>query len=354
MVLTRSLTSSGLASAGLERAFGLVNGELLPDVVDYFNGIEPYHYLDFTTNRALFAGVDRGAVGNTPGWSFTRASVGSAENAAGEIIRFVSGALRRTDKGVLIEGARTNLFLNSAVGATQSVTVAAAAHTLSFRGTGTITLTGVSTSGPLVGTGANNRVTLTFTPTAGSLTLTVSGSCTNVNLEAGAFASSWIETAGSSVLRASDALNITSPGVTYPLTLFAEFERAVDTGGAENLFNVSNGSNTDRAEISVTSADLANVFAASGNVTQASFGVTGALAISTPYKFAARFAANDVQGAKGGTLGAGDTGVTVPATPTIIRFGATPAGTVNAFGYIRRAAIFNSALSDANLQAITA
>ena len=30
----------------------------------------------------------------------------------------------------------------------------------SFYGTGTVTLTGVSTDGPLVGTGANNRVNL--------------------------------------------------------------------------------------------------------------------------------------------------------------------------------------------------
>jgi hypothetical protein len=93
------------------------------------------------------------------------------------------------------------------------VTVTAVAHTLSFYGTGTITLSGVSTSGPLVGTGAYpQRVSLTFTPTAGSLTLTVTGSCKFVQLEVGSFASSFIPTAGSSVPRNADNLVYTFAG----------------------------------------------------------------------------------------------------------------------------------------------
>ena len=147
-------------------------------------GTAPLHYWDFAANRALFNGVDVGAITSTPGWGFSRATVGTAEDLAGNIIQFASGQLRRTDKGVLIEETRINLFLNSAVGVTQNITVAAVAYTLSFRGTGTITLTGTSTAGPLVGTGTANRVTLTFTPTAGTLTLTVTGSCTNVQRSA--------------------------------------------------------------------------------------------------------------------------------------------------------------------------
>jgi hypothetical protein len=78
--------------------------------------------------------------------------------------------------------ARYNLLLATAALSTQSVTVLAASHVLSFTGTGTVTLSGTSTAGPLVGTGANNRVSLTFTPTAGSLTLTVTGSVTLADL----------------------------------------------------------------------------------------------------------------------------------------------------------------------------
>ena len=79
--------------------------------------------------------------------------------------------------------ARKNLLVNTETLATQNVTVRALGHILSFWGTGTVTLSGVSTAGPLVGTGADNRVSLAFTPTAGTLTLTVTGSVTRAQLE---------------------------------------------------------------------------------------------------------------------------------------------------------------------------
>jgi hypothetical protein len=316
-------------------------------------GIQPLHYWDFATNRALFNGADVGPVTATPGWSFTRATVGSAEDLAGNIVQFVSGEIRRTDRGLLIEGARTNLFLNSATGGTQSVTVAAVAHTLSFRGTGTITLTGTSTAGPLVGSGASTRVTLTFTPTAGSLTLTVSGSCTNVQLEEGAFASSWIPTAGASVIRNADALTVSSPGVNFPLSLWAEFQRAVDTGGTERLHSLDNGSEAENANIGMNASDLFRTAMTTGSVLQAGAPVAGALAIGTIYKGAGRLSLNSVQSALNGTLGTEDTVGNVPATPTSWRVGAGSDGLVVSYGYLRRAAIFNSALTDAQLQAIT-
>jgi len=80
--------------------------------------------------------------------------------------------------------ARKNALLAAEALATQSVTSIAAQYTLSFTGTGSVTLSGTAT-GTLTGTGVNDRVSLTVTPTAGTLTLKVSGSVTKAQLELG-------------------------------------------------------------------------------------------------------------------------------------------------------------------------
>jgi len=48
-----------------------------------------------------------------PGWSFSRASAGYAEDSAGNLIAFPANEPRITDRGLLIEEARTNAALNS-------------------------------------------------------------------------------------------------------------------------------------------------------------------------------------------------------------------------------------------------
>jgi len=73
--------------------------------------------------------------------------------------------------------ARVNLLLNTETLATQSVTVAATSQTLRFEGTGSVTLSGTAT-------GTYSAGTHTFSTTAGSLTLTVSGSVTRADLRA--------------------------------------------------------------------------------------------------------------------------------------------------------------------------
>lgn len=116
-----------------------------------------------------------------------------------------------TLKGVSIEVASKNLFLQSATLATQSVTTTATTYTVSFTGTGTVTLSGTFT-GSLIGAGVNTRVSLSFTATAGTLTSTVSGSVTNAQLEALPMATSYIPTTTASLTRNADVLTFPNSG----------------------------------------------------------------------------------------------------------------------------------------------
>jgi len=143
-------------------------------------------------------------------FTVTRATTATRINSAG-LMETVGNNVPRLDyslgscPNILVEPQRTNLVFPSATLTTQTITVTAVAHTLSFYGTGTVTLSGVAT-GTLVGTGVNNRVTLTFTPTAGSLILTVVGSVTMGQLETGAYATSYIPTTSTTVTRNLDQI----------------------------------------------------------------------------------------------------------------------------------------------------
>lgn len=140
----------------------------------------------------------------------------------------------------LIEPQRTNIVYPSATATTQVRAVTAVAHTLSFYGTGTVTLSGAF-SGSLVGTGVNNRVSLTFTPTAGNLTLTVDGSITDWQLEAGSNATSYIPTVTGSVTRNGDSAY--KGNIPYLIgqtegSIYVEFDRTTDILGSKHLLTL--------------------------------------------------------------------------------------------------------------------
>lgn len=140
-------------------------------------------------------------------------SSGIMQTAAIDAVRINYDPITKEFKGVLIENAATNILLNSATLVTQSVTVTAVPYTLSFYGTGTVVLSGAA-SATIVGTGNYPvRTTYTFTPTAGSLTLTVTGTVTKAQLELNGVATSWISTNGSPVTRDADI--ITGSGLVY-------------------------------------------------------------------------------------------------------------------------------------------
>ena len=198
--------------------------------------------------------------------TFTRATSATRVNSSG-LIESVSANVARLDytngscPSILVEPQRTNLVFPSATATTQTRTVTATAHTLSFYGTGTVVLTGVAT-GTLVGTGANNRVTLTFTPTAGNLTLTVNGSVTNWQLEAGSNATSLIPTTTSAVTRNADV--ISKAGISSLIgqtegTIYIDFIRTNIVSGIKSLLIMYSEVLTNTLNIQTNNNDTTSI-----------------------------------------------------------------------------------------------
>lgn len=397
---------------------------------------------DFINNEARYANNYEGVLANTPGWTFTRASTGYAQTSAGVLVPFASGELRRTDKGVLIEGARTNLCLQSqtfdnaswskfeatvtanaasapdgtltadkiianlasatlpnvnqsptltdSTDYTGSVYAKAGEWSWCFivmrsKDSATETAAYFDLSNGVVGT-AGSGITATITAmgngwyrcsakknagtgataprfrlggTTADNTIAPTGDGTSgiyvwgAQLEAASFPSSLVTTTTASATRAADDLTVPVSGIDWPLTFFAQFSRAADVGATETQISVDDGSNNNRAVLTVDGSDRGAGLVTQGGVTQASINVTGALAIRTTYRTAMRVGANTVQIARGGSLGTEDTAVTVPATPTAIRFGHLFGNSAQSFGYLERAAIFVGGKADAELQALT-
>jgi hypothetical protein len=255
-------------------------------------------------------------------------------------------------KGLLLEPTATNLLLNSATLSTQNVTVTAALHALSFYGTGTVTLTGVSTAGPLVGTGVNNRVSLQFTPTAGTLTLTVSGSVTFANLETNVngFVTSWIPTFGATQARNGDSYSFllsSIPSLGSAYSHYVRFSMQVVAGGSRFPFVVTDGSSNNFAGIFDTSSSVRLQVTNGGSTLGA---ITGpALIANTMTSAAARFATNDCAlSVSGGAVGTD----TVVALPTVDRVATGTSGNTASASfqfYIEKMVIVSRAWNDATL-----
>lgn len=171
--------------------------------------LDPSDLSTMFTDRAGTTPVT--APGQTVGKRLDKSGRGNHATAPTDTARLIYGVEPKT--------GRRNLLLATDTLATQSLTVTAVAHTLAFTGTGTVTLTGASTAGPLVGTGAGNRVSLTFTPTAASLTLTVTGSVTLGQLQLGS-----VDTA---YQRVTTAYDVTEAGV--PTCHYVQYDGVDDS-----------------------------------------------------------------------------------------------------------------------------
>jgi len=311
--------------------------------------------LQLATDKTLTA-----RKGPTP--TFTRASTatfvgsdGLIQSAAINQARFDHDPVTLASKGLLMEESRTNLVFPSATLTTQTRTVTAVAHTLSFYGTGTVVLSGTHAA-TVTGTGAYpTRTTLTFTPTAGSLIMTVTGSVTEAQLEAGAFATSYIPTTTASVVRSGDVCSITGSDFT---SFYNQSEGTIVGSGSTNqpilvssteLFKAFDGTNNNRVQVGMTNSPTEAVrpfIVASGTLTYSN--KHGTATVGVERKVGMVYKTNDTISAFNGTLGTLDTTVTLPTNcNTATLFSGFGGGTISSLRY------FKKRLSDAKLQTLT-
>lgn len=314
--------------------------------------------LDFTTalldNRITFT-----RSGNT---ATVIDSSGVIVSANADIPRFDYDPVAIVCKGLLIEEARTNLLLNSLIDGTslttQSVTVTAAAHTLSFYGTGDIVLSGAH-SATVTGTGAYpTRTTLTFTPSAGSLTLTVTGTVQFAQLELGAFSTSFIPTDGTTKTRNADLATMTGTNFSdwynqTEGTLLCRASRFANTATFPAAFQIDDGSDLNRLNLEIRNT-TGTVFGGCvfGGVTQAGLGSAAVGKNAATLAFA--YKQDLFAFSHNGTSVLTDTSGNIPTVNAAL-IGSRRTSGISQFlnGHIQRISYYPQKLVNAEVQAIT-
>lgn len=305
--------------------------------------------LDFVNNRGCIAGVVGGALDRATVTRSTTATYfdasGNIQTAAINTARFGYDITSGRMLGLMSEPTRSNLLLNSLINktslSTQSVTVTAQSYALSFYGNGYITLSGAAAA-TLTGTSNTVKSVLIFTPSAGSLTATVSGNVFWAQLEAGINSTSFIPTDGTAKSRSGDSILFTGSAFSdwfNPVAGTFICEAYIPHNVTNSyIFSASNGSTTNAisGNIAFSNGSGGVFLMVSGGVTQGQSPpqITSSEGI---YRIAGSYSANAFAGARGGVLGVGlsPSSLTVPTVDRLY-VGAWGSGSTQMNGYIRR------------------
>lgn len=167
--------------------------------------------------------------------------------------------------------------------------------------------------------------------------------------ETGSILSSLVKTSGGSATRAADVVTVTSLTYSGAHSLVA-FKGASTAAGNETILQLDDGTTDNRSLVYRNTTGNILIDSGGGNQANQAIGTWAA----TAQRYVARIATNDVRGALNGTLGTADTSATLPAgTLSTLRLGQNVGG--NALnGFLSHAALIPRALTNAELEGITA
>jgi len=197
---------------------------------------------------------------------------------------------------------------------------------------------------------------------AGTVTYTGNGTSGiylwGAQLEAGAFATSYIPTTTATVTRAADVASITGANFSSWYnqtegTVFAEYNRLVNASGRVFTFNDTTANEQIRITASLSTNIRPDWQVIDGGAVMANVLGAAEVAVGATGKTAGTYKLNDFQQATNGTLGTADTAGTLP-TLTVLNIGANESGSGSMInGTIKRLTYWPVRLANPTLQSIT-
>lgn len=171
-------------------------------------------------------------------------------------------------------------------------------------------------------------------------------------LEAGAFATSYIPTGASQVTRAADQVSILTSAFAYGASHTLLTTADIHVKSSNVLAQLDDGTLTNRMTCWADSGPNPHAAVRTANVAQAAVTI-GSVSLNTEFNIAFVFAENDVTGAVDGALAASpDTSCNLPTTTTLRVGSRVSDGYLN--GHIKRLTYFPTRKSDSELQALSA
>jgi hypothetical protein len=248
---------------------------------------------------------------------------------------------------------------------TQSISsLSSGAYTLSFYGTGTVTISGDATAS-LTGSGvfpSRSSVAVTIS-NPGNIIVSVSGDVQFAQLEFGPFVSSWIPTGGTAVTRLADQISSTTLGLPPSVfnenegTLYCSYVRETITPGILNgIFCFRKDNNNGVGLMSnQTSPAFAGVVVREGGVERARRTSAIAQANGVIYKTAGTYKAFDNVVCQNTTLSNRTTtnGILPTSLDSVILGFYFGFGSTALYGHIQQLAYMPTVLSNSDLVDIT-